>query len=114
MDSESSKREGESSVLTKLRIFFIARNIHFCIFNSVLLDGFFFSARAISHMHISEGIGYLNFAMSLLMIFLLSSDLFENIKTSEELSYTTNQFHFDLIEKAEEDFCKKLLSTKNS
>lgn len=80
----------------------------------VLVDGFFFSSRAINHIKRENLAGYLNFAFSVGMILMLSADLVENIRTSEELSYVTNQLHFDLIEKWEDDFCKKLLPSKSA
>ena len=108
-DLYSEKSPGANSVLNKLRFCFVARNIHFCAFNMVLVDGFFFSSRTLSHLRNDTISDYVNLAVSGFMILTLSTDLFENVKTSEELSYVTNQLHFDTIEKWEEGFCKKLL-----
>lgn len=87
----------------------MARHLHFVVFNMILVDGIFFATRTIAHMKIDDNNGILTHLMCYTMITFIIVDILENLQVGNELSDQNNQFHKDIIDEYERDFCKKIL-----
>ena len=92
-NSLTFENQTEKSVVTKIRICWILRHVHFVVFNMILVDGIFFATRTIAHMNIDSNFNILTHIISYCMIAFIIVDILENLQVGNQLSDQNNQFH---------------------
>jgi len=109
--AKSILRKGkvDEEIAKKIKIIAVIKHFHFIIFNSVMIDGAFYSTRVIANIKNFQESGILVFIVSYLMMTFLILDLLEIFAAGLSLSKNSNLYHKDDIQELEKNFLSKMV-----